>query len=698
MCGIVGFSSRTRGAAVPLINGLRRLEYRGYDSAGVALESEEGLLVYKCKGKVSELARVLAQKLDEKEEKECTLGIAHTRWATHGLPTEVNAHPQLADGGNLALVHNGIIENYAALRAQLEQRGCKFVSQTDTEVLAHLIATFDQGDFLSAVTQALTEVLAHLIATFDQGDFLSAVTQALKQVRGTYGIAVLSRRHPGEMIVARCGSPLVVGIGEDATIVASDVSAIVEHTRQVIYLNDGDVARVTPEGVNVYTLDNAPVTREVKAIEWNLDAVEKGGYAHFMLKEIFEQPETLRNTIRGRLDFANGTSILSGLSLTPRELAGIRRAVIVACGTSLHAGMAAKYLIESLADIPASPEQAAEFRYCNPIVGPDDLVLAVSQSGETADTLAAVRESIRKGALVAGLCNVVGSTIAREVGRGVYLHAGPEISVASTKAFTAQVTTLLMIALKLGRTRRYSREEGIHLCEEIAALPDKVAEVLEQNDAIAKIAEKYFKAFTAQVTTLLMIALKLGRTRRYSREEGIHLCEEIAALPDKVKEVLEQNDAIAKIAEKYFNVSDMFFIGRGILYPTALEGALKMKEISYLHAEGYQSAELKHGPIALLDEKTPVVALLNDIPGKEKTIGNVQECRARKAPVLGIITKGDKAAAEHCNDIIELPATTEHTAPIVTAVALQLFAYHVARLRGCEIDQPRNLAKSVTVE
>lgn len=614
MCGIVGFSSRTRGAAVPLINGLRRLEYRGYDSAGVALESKEGLLVYKCKGKVSELARLLAQKLDEKEEKECTLGIAHTRWATHGLPTEVNAHPQLADGGNLALVHNGIIENYAALRAQLEQRGCKFVSQTDTEVLAHLIATFDQGDFLSAVTQAL------------------------KQVRGTYGIAVLSRRHPGEMIVARCGSPLVVGIGEDATIVASDVSAIVEHTRQVIYLNDGDVARVTPEGVNVYTLDNAPVTREVKAIEWNLDAVEKGGYAHFMLKEIFEQPETLRNTIRGRLDFANGTTILSGLSLTPRELAGIRRAVIVACGTSLHAGMAAKYLIESLADIPASPEQAAEFRYCNPIVGPDDLVLAVSQSGETADTLAAVRESIRKGALVAGLCNVVGSTIAREVGRGVYLHAGPEISVASTKAFTAQVTTLLMIALKL------------------------------------------------------------GRTRRYSREEGIHLCEEIAALPDKVREVLEQNDTIAKIAEKYFKVSDMFFIGRGILYPTALEGALKMKEISYLHAEGYQSAELKHGPIALLDEKTPVVALLNDIPGKEKTIGNVQECRARKAPVLGIITKGDKAAAEHCNDIIELPATTEHTAPIVTAVALQLFAYHVARLRGCEIDQPRNLAKSVTVE
>ena len=614
MCGIVGFTSRTRSAVAPLINGLRRLEYRGYDSAGMALESPDGLQVYKCKGKVAELAKLLEKNLDETQKKACTIGIAHTRWATHGLPTEVNAHPQLADGGRLALVHNGIIENYAPLRAQLERRGCVFVSQTDTEVLAHLIATFDKGDFLSAVTQAL------------------------RQIRGTYGIAVLSCRHPGEIIVARCGSPLVIGIGEDAIIAASDVSAIVEHTRQVIYLDDGDVARITPEGVNVYTLDNAPVTREVKEIEWDLGAVEKGGFEHFMLKEIFEQPDILRNTIRGRLDMANGTAILSGLNLSPRELASINRAVIVACGTSLHAGMAAKYLIESLADIPTSPEQAAEFRYCNPIVGPEDLVLAISQSGETADTLAAVRESIRKGALVAGLCNVVGSTIAREIGRGVYLHAGPEISVASTKAFTAQVTTLLMIALKLGRTRRFSREEGVRLCEEITALPDRVAEVLKLNDAIAKIAEKY-----AQVT-------------------------------------------------------DMFFIGRGILYPTALEGALKMKEVSYLHAEGYQAAELKHGPIALLDAKTPVVALLNDIPGKDKTIGNVQECRARQAPVVGFVTRGDKEAAEHCNDVVELPPTTEHTAPIVTAVALQLFAYHVARLRGCEIDQPRNLAKSVTVE
>lgn len=614
MCGIVGFTSLNRSAVAPLINGLRRLEYRGYDSAGVALESPKGIAVYKKTGKVEGLARLLSQELPPEVAKQATMGIAHTRWATHGLPTEANAHPHIADHGHLALVHNGIIENYASLRKTLEKHGCKFVSQTDTEILAHLIATFDQGDFLSAVTNAL------------------------KKVHGTYGIAVISDRHPGEMIVARCGSPLLIGMGEEATLVASDVSAIVEHTRQVIYLKDGDVARITNKGVDIYTLDNAPVSREVKEVDWSIDAVEKGGYAHFMLKEIYEQPDTLRNTTRGRLDFENGTAILSGLNLPPRDLAAIRRVVIIACGTSLHAGMTAKYLFESLADLPTSPEQAAEFRYCNPIIGPEDLVLAVSQSGETADTLAAVRESIRKGALVSGLCNVVGSTIARETGRGVYLHAGPEISVASTKAYTAQVTALLMMALKLGRTHRLSREEGVQLCHELEALPDRVTEVLK--------------------------------------------CA----------------SHIEEVAKKYAQVNDMFFIGRGVLYPTALEGALKMKEISYLHAEGYQAAELKHGPIALLDAKTPVIALLNDIPGKDKTISNVQECRARQAPVIGFVTAGDAAAKEHCNAVIELPRTDVHTAPIVTAVALQLFAYYVALARGCEIDQPRNLAKSVTVE
>ena len=614
MCGIVGFTSRNKSAVGPLVNGLRRLEYRGYDSAGVALESAEGIKIYKQTGKVAKLDNLLSRALPESERGKYTIGIAHTRWATHGLPTVANAHPHVADDGSLALVHNGIIENYAALRAGLEKRGVEFLSQTDTEVVAHLVAAFDKGDFLAAAAEAL------------------------KRVEGTYGIAAISAKHPGEMVVARKGSPLVIGVGEDDIVVASDVSAIVAYTRQAIYLKDGDIARITPDGVDIHTLDNSPVTREVQEVDWDIGAIEKGGYEHFMLKEIFEQPDALANTIRGRLDPAGGTAFLSGLSLSPRELAAVRRVVIVGCGTSLHAGMVGKYLFEKLADIPTDPEQAAEFRYSNPIVGPNDWVMALSQSGETADTLAAVRESIRKGALVSGLCNVVGSTIAREAGRGVYLHAGPEISVASTKAFTAQVTALLMTALKLGRTRRLSFEDGDRLAKEIARLPELVGKVLEGNDAIAKVAEKYAKA------------------------------------------------------------DDMFFIGRGMLYPVALEGALKIKEVAYVHAEGYQAAELKHGPIALLSEKTPVVALLADIPGKEKTLGNVQECRARLAPVIGVVTEGDEAAAAAVSDALAIPKTCAELSPIVTVAVLQLFAYHVARLRGCEIDQPRNLAKSVTVE
>ena len=614
MCGIVGFVSKKTPAVGPLVNGLHRLEYRGYDSAGVALESADGIKVYKQRGKVAELEKLLKRALPEEKRGAYTIGIAHTRWATHGLPTVANAHPHVAADGSLALVHNGIIENYASLRAKLEQEGARFLSQTDTEALAHLVAFFDKGDLLSAVCEAL------------------------KRVEGTYGMAAISARHPGEMVVARRGSPLVIGIGDGEIVVASDVSAIVAYTRQVIYLKDGDVAKITAGGVDIHSLDNAPVSREVQQIDWDIGAIEKGGYAHFMLKEIFEQPDAIRNTIRGRLDPSGGTALLSGLNLTPRELAAVRRLVIVGCGTSLHAGMVGKYLFEGLADLPTSPEQAAEFRYSNPIVGPDDWVIALSQSGETADTLAAVRESIRKGALVSGLCNVVGSTIAREAGRGVYLHAGPEISVASTKAFTAQVTALLMTALKMGRTRRLSREAGDRLVAEISRIPELIGEVLKTNDAIAK------------------------------------------------------------VAEKYANENDMFFIGRGILYPTALEGALKIKEVAYVHAEGYQAAELKHGPIALLSEKTPVVALLADIPGKEKTLGNVQECRARNAPVVGIVTEGDAASAAAVTDALVIPKTSPELAPIVTVVALQLFAYHVARLRGCEIDQPRNLAKSVTVE
>ena len=465
MCGIVGYVGK-RSACDILINGLRRLEYRGYDSAGVALQTDQRLTVVKQTGKVAALEKRLGESLSAGERERALAGIAHTRWATHGLPTEANAHPHLADGGRLALVHNGIIENYAGLRRQLEARGCVFASQTDTEVLAHLISAFDSGDLLSAVSQAL------------------------KRVEGTYGIALVSMRHPGQLVVARKGSPLVIGVGDGETIVASDVSAIVAHTRQVIYLQDGDVAVVTREGAQIYTLDNVAVDRAVASVEWEVGAAEKGGYEHFMLKEILEQPAALQNAIRGRLDLSLGTAILSGLNLSPRELAAIQRVVIVACGTSLHAGMVGKYLFEGLAGLPTSPEQAAEFRYCNPIIGPNDLVVAISQSGETADTLAAVRESVQKGALVAGLCNVVGSTIAREAGRGVYLHAGPEIGVASTKAFTAQVTVLLMMALKLGRCRRLSRELGLSLCAELQSLPALIESVLAQNDRIGEITDR----------------------------------------------------------------------------------------------------------------------------------------------------------------------------------------------------------------
>jgi glucosamine--fructose-6-phosphate aminotransferase (isomerizing) len=614
MCGIIGYVGKCSVEDI-LINGLRRMEYRGYDSAGVAfITPQRTLRVIKETSKVARLDQKLKTEVSAEERAAAHIGIAHTRWATHGAPTVANAHPHIALNGKLALIHNGIIENYASLRKQLEAHGCVFASQTDTEVLAHLIGLFYQEDLFAATAEAL------------------------KKVEGTYGIAVICVDKPDEIIVARKGSPLLIGVGEDETIIASDAAAIVSYTRQVLYLQDGDIARVTAAGAQIFTLDKTSVHRSVATIEWEIGAAEKGGYDHFMLKEIFEQPSALQNSIRGRLDPMLGTAILSGLNLTPRELTSIQRVVIVACGTSLHAGMVGKYLFESLADLPTSPEQAAEFRYCNPILGPNELVIAISQSGETADTLAAVRESIQKGALVAGLCNVVGSTIARETGRGVYLHAGPEIGVASTKAFTAQVTVLLMMALKLGRCRRLSRDEGVNLCEEIKRIPAMVEQVFKQNDAIAAIAKKYAKANNA------------------------------------------------------------FFIGRGILYPTALEGALKLKEISYIHAEGYQAAELKHGPIALLDETFPVVALLNDIPGKEKTMGNVQECRARHAPVIGIITEGDTEAAHAVNDVIEIPRTHEYTAPVITAVALQLLAYHIAKERGCEIDQPRNLAKSVTVE
>ena len=611
MCGIVGYVGN-KGAVDVLINGLKRLEYRGYDSAGVALVSGNTLHLRKDRGKVVNLEQQIHGQWDKAFLDSAHIGISHTRWATHGSPTAENAHPHTDQTGRLALVHNGIIENYLALRNQLIAKGHTFKSETDSEVLIQLIGELYRGNL------------------FD------AVCAALKHVEGTYGIAVVSADEPDQIVVARKGSPLVIGVGEGETIVASDVAAIIAYTRQVIYLDDNDVAIIRASGAEIRNINNVPVSREIAKIDWDAGTAEKSGFEHFMLKEIHEQPDSIKNTIRGRLDDAMATAILSGLSLTPRELSSIERVVIVACGTSMNAGMVGKYYFEELADLPTDVEQAAEYRYRNPIIRPHDLVIAISQSGETADTLAAVREAKQKGALVVGLCNVVGSTIARETGRGVYLHAGPEISVASTKAFTCQLAILLMLALKIGRCRRLSRQQGQEICEEIHRIPDLIKSVLTRNDEIIAAAEHYSKA------------------------------------------------------------NDFFFLGRGCLYPVALEGALKLKEISYIHAEGYHAAELKHGPIALLDASFPVMALLNDIAGREKMISNVQECRARHAPVIGIVSDGSDAAP--VDFMIHIPKCSHLTAPIVTAVALQLFAYHMARLRNCPIDQPRNLAKSVTVE
>jgi glucosamine--fructose-6-phosphate aminotransferase (isomerizing) len=597
-----------------LIGGLRRLEYRGYDSAGLAVLDGGNVIVSKAAGKVSNLSERARADWSAELFQNATTGIAHTRWATHGPPTEVNAHPHLDGSGSIALVHNGIIENYRALRSRLEKKGHHFLSETDTEVLAHLI-----GD-------------CH------KGDLFQAVCDALHQVEGTFGIAVISAKEPGKIITARRGSPIVIGVGNGEAIIASDASAILAHTHRVIYLDDNDIATVTADGVDIRDLNNVPVTREIAELALDEGSAEKGGFEHFMLKEIHEQPDSLANAIRGRLDLRLGSSVLAGMATSQRDLADISRVVMVGCGTSLHAAMVGEYAFEDLADIHSEVQQAAEFRYRNPILGNRDLVIAISQSGETADTLAAVREARQKGAFVMSLVNVVGSTIARETGRGVYLHAGPEISVASTKAFTCQVSVLLMMALKL------------------------------------------------------------GRGRRFSREDGVALAAEIESIPELVQSVIAKNEAIAEIAARYLDNEHAFFIGRGPMFPVALEGALKLKEISYIHAEGYHAAELKHGPIALLQEGTPVIAVACEGPAKDKTLGNIEECRARGARILGIITEGDHEAQQVMDDFITIPRVHPLVATIPATVALQLFSYHVARLRGCEIDQPRNLAKSVTVE
>ena len=609
MCGIVGYTGLESAKEI-LLDGLRRLEYRGYDSAGLTLSSGNSLRTVKALGKVSNLEAACNQET----QLEGTTGIAHTRWATHGAPAVRNAHPHLDEKGRFAVVHNGIIDNYAELRRRLEADGHTFVSDTDTEVIPHLLEEFYEGDLLKAVVQVL------------------------RLLHGTYGIAVVCADHPGLIVTARLGSPIVIGKGEDCNLVASDVTPLAAYTRNVIYLNDGEIAAITPTDIRLQNIDNIVIEPSVKEIDWSVDASGKGNYEHFMLKEIYEQPDVIASAMRGRLDLTMGSAKLSGLNMSPRDLAQISRIVIAACGTSRHAGMVGEYFFEDISGIPTEVEQAAEFRYRNPIIEPNTLVIPISQSGETADTLAAVREALNKGALVAALCNVVGSTIARQAGRGVYLHAGPEICVASTKAFTCQVTVLLMMALML------------------------------------------------------------GRNRRLSRDDGMSLAKELERLPQMIEEVLEQAPAIERIARKYAHANDFFYIGRGCLYPVALEGALKLKEISYIHAEGYQAAELKHGPISLLDENVPIVALANAIPGQDKMLGNIQECLARKAPVIAVVTGDDTSVNRFTQDIIRVPKTSRYVSPLPTVVAMQLLAYYIARERGCEIDQPRNLAKSVTVE
>jgi glucosamine--fructose-6-phosphate aminotransferase (isomerizing) len=612
MCGIIGYIG-TRPATPILIGGLKRLEYRGYDSAGLALLEPKSISTYRSVGKVAHLVEKVRLNLTPERQNQLTVGIAHTRWATHGAPTEANAHPHYDKSRRICVVHNGIIENYRTIREKLQAKGHKFDSDTDTEALSRLIGECYRGDLRKAVINAL------------------------RQIEGAYGIAVLCADEPDKMVVARKGSPLVIGIGEGECLVASDPSALVAHTQRVIYLDDGDVAVITPDLVDIRNLDDEPIERNVSELGLDVGAVEKGGYEHFMLKEIFEQPETVRNALRGRIDLKEGTAILSGMNATPAELAEIARIIVVGCGTSLHAGMVGEFAFEDVAGISTEVQQAAEFRYRNPIVDRNDMVIAISQSGETADTLAAIRKAKEKGTKVFGLVNVVGSAIAREAGRGVFIHAGPEISVASTKAFTGQVAVLLLMALKLGRTRRLSNEDSLKLAQEINRLPELVEYVLKQNDAIAKVAER-----------------------------------------------MAQSD-------------HAFFLGRGPMHPVALEGALKLKEISYVHAEGYHAAEMKHGPIALLTPGVPVVVLANHSPVLDKVWSNAEECKARGARIIAVVTEGEPKT-DLADDTIVLPPCSPLVATIPAAVALQLLAYHVARLRGCSIDQPRNLAKSVTVE
>jgi glutamine---fructose-6-phosphate transaminase (isomerizing) len=610
MCGIVGYVG-SKTASPLLIEGLKRLEYRGYDSAGISTMNGTGLETRKAKGKISQLEAVM-----NGSPVHGTIGIAHTRWATHGQPNECNAHPHLDCLGKIAVVHNGIIENYGALRTMLKRQGHTFVSETDTEVLPHLIeAALGDGQQLE-----------------------DAVIDALNLVEGTYGIAVISADDPDKIVCARKGSPLLIGVGDGEYFVASDASAILAHTRQVVYLDDGEMGVVTRKGYEVLDLQARRVKKGVSRIDWDLDQIEKGGYDHFMLKEIFEQPQTIQETMRGRLVLEEGFSKLGGLNLSREELLAFDQIYITACGTSWHSGLIGEMYIEDLARIRAAVEYASEFRYRNPIVNDRTLCVVISQSGETADTLAAMREAKRRGAKTLGLVNVVGSTIAREDDGGIYLHAGPEIGVASTKAFTSQVIALALLTLKLGRLRNLS----------VAA--------------------------------------------------GREIAQAMEALPEQVQSILDRAAEIEKIAETFKDATNFLYLGRGYNFPVALEGALKLKEISYIHAEGYPAAEMKHGPIALIDSEMPVVFIAPHDSVFDKVVSNIQEVKARGGRVICITSQDESVLKGKIDFEIRVPKTIDMLFPILTVIPLQLLAYYVAVKRGLDVDQPRNLAKSVTVE
>jgi glucosamine--fructose-6-phosphate aminotransferase (isomerizing) len=610
MCGIVGYIG-SRNSLPLIIEGLRRLEYRGYDSAGVALIPERDLVVYKKAGKVAELVKLIGGNGSPSH-----IGIGHTRWATHGEPNDMNAHPHWDCNHEIALIHNGIIENYATIKKQLERVGHTIRTETDTEVLVHLIEEMYKRS----------------------KDLFTAVRLALLEVEGAYGILVISTKEPEKIIAARKGSPLLIGVGEKENLIASDAAAIIDYTRQVVYLEDGEIASVTADSYITKTIHDEEIIKDVEEITFDLEQIEKGGYEHFMLKEIHEQPESLRNTIRGRLLLDEGDAKLGGLQPTINVLTKARRILISACGTSWHAALVGKYMIEQLARIPVEVDYASEFRYRHPVIQTGDVMFVISQSGETADTLAAHREAKKKGIPVYGIVNVVGSTIARESDAGVYIHAGPEIGVASTKAFTSQIAALSLLALLLGRRRGMSINQG----RQIAA--------------------------------------------------------DLNSLPDKVQRVLDHTEHIRAIAEEFKNVHNFLYLGRGSNFPTALEGALKLKEISYIHAEGYPAAEMKHGPIALIDENMPVVFVIPKDAIYDKVLNNVQEVRARKGRIIAVANEDDSEIDSYAEFVIRVPRTLSYFGPVVNSIPLQLLAYYMAVARGCNVDQPRNLAKSVTVE